>query len=425
MERKSIEYYIDHIADGRSREYFKEVMSSYAAENYRSAVVMLYSVVICDLIFKLRDLDELYGNASAKKILKEVADIQSNDPKSSKWESLIVERMTASRLILETIDRINIEALQQHRNLCAHPVLKDSESVELYRPNRPTVQSHILNMLQGVLTKHSIMTDKMFEDIVNDIDAVRDTFTDVKRFRQYLNRKYLDKINNPDIEYSFFKKLWKFIFKIDNDDTRRNRMVNLRALLLLLNRNTEYFLARIGRDADYYEQNTDFTIRSTTFCLLRFINESHGIYKVINQSMRMTLDSALDSNQEYRAAALFKVDNIEEHIKNCYVEDTDVKKYIYRQLTEKYDASTAIEYATAAFDKCCSFDEADSCFNEVIEPILPDMDMRQLEKLMETVNSNGQINCRRDAPRTNRIIRRRVQELQPDYDFSTFGNMRF
>ena len=36
----------------KTKEYFSEVISNYASGNYRSAVVMLYSVAICDLLFK-------------------------------------------------------------------------------------------------------------------------------------------------------------------------------------------------------------------------------------------------------------------------------------------------------------------------------------------------------------------------------------
>ena len=41
---------VDDIYFQKTREYFDEVLSSYANGNYRSAVVMLYSVAICDLL---------------------------------------------------------------------------------------------------------------------------------------------------------------------------------------------------------------------------------------------------------------------------------------------------------------------------------------------------------------------------------------
>ena len=46
------------IFDARSREYFSEVLSCYTAGNYRSAVVMLWSVVVCDLLFKIQTFNE-------------------------------------------------------------------------------------------------------------------------------------------------------------------------------------------------------------------------------------------------------------------------------------------------------------------------------------------------------------------------------
>ena len=43
----------DDIYFSKTREYFKEVLSSYANGNYRSAIVMLYSIAICDILYKL------------------------------------------------------------------------------------------------------------------------------------------------------------------------------------------------------------------------------------------------------------------------------------------------------------------------------------------------------------------------------------
>lgn len=57
----------DGIYFSKTKEYFKEVVSSYINGNYRSATVMLYSVAICDILFKLQELKDMY-NDSVKKI---------------------------------------------------------------------------------------------------------------------------------------------------------------------------------------------------------------------------------------------------------------------------------------------------------------------------------------------------------------------
>ena len=67
LDEYSIEQRATQIFDYRSKEYFSEVLSCYSSGSYRSAVVMLWSVVICDLLFKLNYLEELYEDKNAKK----------------------------------------------------------------------------------------------------------------------------------------------------------------------------------------------------------------------------------------------------------------------------------------------------------------------------------------------------------------------
>ena len=54
LDEYSIEQRARQIFDARSREYFSEVLSCYTVGNYRSAVVMLWSVVVCDILFKIQ-----------------------------------------------------------------------------------------------------------------------------------------------------------------------------------------------------------------------------------------------------------------------------------------------------------------------------------------------------------------------------------
>ena len=66
----SIELSAERIVDARTRRYFSEVVTSYNNNCFRSAVVMLWSVVICDLLFKLVELATHYGDTTARSIMK-------------------------------------------------------------------------------------------------------------------------------------------------------------------------------------------------------------------------------------------------------------------------------------------------------------------------------------------------------------------
>lgn len=57
LDEYSIEQRATQIFDARSKEYFSEVLSCYAAGNYRSAALMSYSFVVCDLLFKIQSFN--------------------------------------------------------------------------------------------------------------------------------------------------------------------------------------------------------------------------------------------------------------------------------------------------------------------------------------------------------------------------------
>ena len=81
---------LDKIESPKTKEYFKEVISSYANGNYRSAIVMLYIVTVTDLMYKLQELDELYNDSTARKIL---ADLEKNRTSKSSWENTLIDKI--------------------------------------------------------------------------------------------------------------------------------------------------------------------------------------------------------------------------------------------------------------------------------------------------------------------------------------------
>ena len=179
------------IQDPRTAEYFSEVLSCYYSGNLRSAVVMLYATVICDLIYKLEDLKNIYGDKGAAKILQDLENLQKENPKNTDWERDIPEKCKDANKILTTADYSNFCSLQQLRHLCAHPVITDSK--ELYRPNSDIVLGHIRNMLDGVLTKPAFQVKELFMIILQDMASVKNILLDAKQLEKYIVSKYLGK----------------------------------------------------------------------------------------------------------------------------------------------------------------------------------------------------------------------------------------
>ena len=106
MNNFSLEETSEKIYFSKTKEYFNEVLSSYHNENYRSAIVMLWSVVICDIIYKLNHLVDIYDDKQAKNILKTIERIQTNNPKSSEWEIKLIEESWNNTQLIKVLPNV-------------------------------------------------------------------------------------------------------------------------------------------------------------------------------------------------------------------------------------------------------------------------------------------------------------------------------
>lgn len=180
----SIETSLEKIQNYKTSQYFQEVYQTYINKNYRSSVVMLYSVLICDLVFKLRDLRDIYSDSKAKNIIDEIEDLQTKKPTSSEWESKLIEAIKTRTNLFEPSDIVAIESLQKYRHLSAHPVLTNSDL--LFTPNRETVQSLMRSILEGILTNPPFFSNKIFDAMLADLVEVQESLYEDQALRKYV-----------------------------------------------------------------------------------------------------------------------------------------------------------------------------------------------------------------------------------------------
>ena len=115
MHEFSLEHISEKIHFGKTKEYFYEVLSSYNNGNYRSAVVMLWSVAIVDLVDKLQVLMEVHEDKAAKSILDKIISSQSKNPTSPAWESILIDEIFAKTSFLDNGDYENLKYLHKQR----------------------------------------------------------------------------------------------------------------------------------------------------------------------------------------------------------------------------------------------------------------------------------------------------------------------
>ncbi|MTI73899.1 MAG: hypothetical protein FH747_09625 [Stenotrophomonas sp.] len=425
LDEYSIEQRATQIFDARSKEYFSEVLSCYAAGNYRSAVVMLWSVVVCDLLFKLQHLVDLYGDDKAKTVLDEIGKLQQANERSSEWESKMVESVAGQTQLLDIAERENLLHLQRQRHLAAHPVV--NANFQLHRPNRDTARALIRNALDGLLTKAPILSKQIVSDLVEDLEQASGILIDDKKLKSYLESKYFSRFN-PEVEKAVFKALWKFVFRLTDEKCEKNRAINYSALTLLYGRNPAQFQAQIEADRDYF--STIATGGSPLVCLIHFLSRSAGIYGSLVDHAKTAIQHTAEHDTSARCLGWFISGSLDAHAEQLgeWIAGADYPQIdqgtweTLRDLSDSPEwAKASIRIANKYYVASGSYNAADQRFSEVIRPALGRYALDDCIDLIEGIQCNSQTWERGRARGDHRLLRARAAELDPTFDPAQFA----
>lgn len=426
MRDFSIDIESEKIYSPKTREYFKEVVKSYFSESYRSAIVMLYSIVVVDLIYKIEDLKDIYEDKSAIEILNKITDIQKRVPNSPEWESKLIELIKEKTSLLEGADYNNITSLQKCRHLCAHPVL--TQNSDLYSPNKETTRSHMRNMLEGVLTKPPFLSRKILEDFLDDLANVKTILIDDIQLNKYLNSRYLDRISPSSLK-SIFKSLWKITFRTEDKQCDEHRDINLRALVIIANNKSLNIIQIINSEKNYY---SNVSTRYLPY-VISFLNYYPKVFDLMSDSANILIQNEINKDVNLYATAIFFTMDIEKHIVNildinwdsCFekkdITPQSIIDVFSRALTEGR-RDLAYNFLIKMFGKSNQYDIADSRFDNLIKPYIDSFNEKELKLIVEQINGNAQIYGRRKARETNRLIKNKIDEVNDKFDFSEYSN---
>lgn len=424
MRTHSIDLLSEQIKNIKTKEYFDEVTRSYYSENYRSAIVMLYSIVICDLVFKLQELKDQFNDINAKSILTEIEDLQKSNPTSPQWENKLIELIKEQTNILEHSDYQNILHLQKHRHLCAHPVML--QNYHLYSPNRDTVRAHIINILEGLLVKPALLSKKIFEEFLNNLADIKDILITEKDIETHLKSKYFENLN-ISIEKEIFRSLWKIVFKIDDVQCNENRAINYKALNIILKRNYDNLIEFIKNEDTYFSNNLNFDYFDL---ILQFINDNPKVLDSLNNSAKTLIENKINQDYNNIFLAWFLNKSLLGHLaflksKDDYEFNLEIKTDSIIELCKTFNKQGLLneskELLIMMFGMSKSFSQADSRFDNLIQPILKRFSILELSELVNSVQNNNQINGRRDARWSNRLIKEEIDRLDPNFDFSPYN----
>ncbi|MBK6998665.1 MAG: hypothetical protein IPH35_01350 [Rhodoferax sp.] len=393
MREFSIDLAAEQISDQRTKDYFQEVLGSFINGNYRSAVVMLWSVVVADFVYKLQALRDLYQDATAISILDAIEAKQVANPTSPEWEPFLLEEINSRTHLLEAADYQHLVNLQKLRHLSAHPVLSGSHL--LFAPNKETTRSLIRNALEAVLLKPPIFSKKIVGEFVSDIAAKKELLPDQKALKQYLNAKYFGNLH-ASVEQELLKALWKFCFRVSNPDADANRSINTRALYLLYERHPTELRQFIVQNAVYFSEVAPNGAPLTA--LIEFLSDCPALFGALTDAARVPLTTFANTHVNLLAPSSFISPSFSDHIATVSslpyaqlreLSDENWKKLIAKgaetgQVQQVYGLGTKIYCGSLAFGS------ADSHFARFISPHIAEFDSERLNQILVGIEGNNQ-----------------------------------
>lgn len=421
----SLENLSEKIHYGKTKDYFQEVLSSYHNGNYRSAVVMLWSVAVCDIVYKLQYLVDLYEDSGAQTILDGITKSQKDNPKSPSWEFELIEHTHEHTKLLDYSEYANLVYLQQQRHLSAHPIL-DSDR-QLHTPNKETVRALIRNTLEDLLIKPPFYTKKITKELLVNIAEAAPALNTRPKVKKYLESRYLSKFK-PEVELSIYKTLWTFVFKKEDENCIKNRDINLQTLEVIGNRNVGSILNQIKGEKDYYSNVSSIPL--TLDYLVFYLSKNPNIYDLLNEHAKLQIQHNVKTTNTSKMCGWFVKENLEVHYEDILsLIENDINFNFWNgQLKFLLEIADTEEWQHLF---CCilssyycasrGFDEADSRFQEAISPYLEVFDKKAIVFLIERIEKNDQVYGRRKAKEEHKEIKKKLFQLHgQEFDLNPY-----
>lgn len=336
---------LNKVYDSRTRENLEEVLRSYEVGNYRSALVLLNSVCLSDIFYKLQELRDVYSDAIATKLIQDIESLIEKDKTSPAWERKLVESVFNEMHLLDSAGYTLLFHLHDYRNLTAHPVMDGSSN--LYQPSKELVESCIIEAYNTILVKPSIFVKNIVSFMADDLDSKRRYIADDKDgFKTYIEQKYLVHMSEPML-LKVFSSFWKFTFVLTDEACARNRIVNMRLIRLL----TEIYKDPIIKEINEHPQNFSLLDNEETIRVMVIYLANHPcIYDKVTDDVKRLIVKRVEDVASYKLVSWFLSDDKITHIQRL-IDESFVYTPSERQETSflKRSFKTSEVYTSTTF----------------------------------------------------------------------------
>lgn len=426
MDSLLIDY--QKILNNKTREYFKEVVSSYNNCNYRAAVVMLYTVSICDVLFKLKDLSELYGDTNANELLEKYEDHKNGKKKTfskSSWEYELLTDANKNGLI-DSVLFSELTSVYNYRNMSAHPIL--DQNYELFSPSKEITVALILTVYERLLSQPPLYISKIIDSMSEDLAKRKSILlADRTLLCSSINDKYLSHLNVKYI-IQVFKAFWKFCFILENEECHNNREINIEVLRLILEAKQGIIEKEIKDDPIHFRCSLNDECVGSLVVLL---SDYPKLYNLFRKEDQTTIYSFVNRNSKFKAISWFMFDNLGSFFDWLIKEKAIVNEdFFINRMNSFFEHNgkrgRLFDYYIFCYSESYSFESAKNRWFKLISPIVDCLSKKQLEQLIEIINNNSQIYNSFHSPNANnQIVKALLAYGQTEIDFSIYPHFAF
>lgn len=409
------------------KEYFREVISSYNNGNYRSAMVMLYSTIVCDLLLKLKELSDVYSDNKAENILTQL-DSKIKKSKNSEWEWDLITRISKDTELLSPEVLTTIEHIYDLRNFSAHPAVNDE--YELISPSSELTIAYIKKALGDIFTKPSLFAQSIVDRMSDDISDKKEIYyNDLDGFDKYLTKVYLQRMSEKML-FQVFKAFWKFTFlKCDGNLYDENRPINRITLGVILNHNEDQIIELIQQNQNnFYVAQNDKCLKQ--LCLL--LAAYPTVFRVLDADTQKQIRHF--NKDQINIIKWFETGDLKRHIKNLKFNSDSLPENclnIFKIICKKQqEPHLFADLLIAFYSSSNSYSSTRTRFDSTIKKYLNDFSADSFINLIEVINSNKQIYNYAFQWQKNDIILEYAKPVFEEaftepFDFNKYPNFKY
>ena len=388
-----------------SRIYFKEILQLYYSQNYRSAVVMLYSFVIYDLFLKLQTM-AAEGDKKAIRKLDEINVMIADDEKYSKVENEIIAFYQDNCPLYFNRFVEDIEYLKNCRNKCAHLKVNDNS---LFIPSDYHVRMLICSMFDNVLSVKAPFITDLFSIVESDVEAYSAAISYIpsdgldKAINNTLKNKYLKRMTYDSLKKSY-KTFIRLLFVSEDEHCEANAY-GLYAFAYAM---TDY-IVKEGFTQIYAEESIiDIFSRITDEVLRNSASRRNALISIAT-AFPAVMDM-LRANEDLfgyisncvllkpRGLGLYRVfyPRDEKSIYSFFLENKSVQQAAYTETLytalkecEEFNLGEFTKIMVAAIPRFNGFSDADS-FMDFFKDHIQELSIEEAEDVMRVYRGNGQ-----------------------------------